>query len=68
MTGPIGFRGSKNNIPVIQFIDNIDDTSGIGVKIGAGGTVLIGGGESADTMHNSLIASGGDERLILSND
>ena len=68
MTGPIGFKGSKNNWPVIQFIDNTEDINGVGVKIGAGGTVIIGGGESADEIHNALIANGGAESLILSND
>lgn len=45
------------------------DTSGIGMAVGAGGTTLIGGGESAlYTLLSTLVSDAITERLILTSD
>lgn len=67
-TKAISYQGSKSTYPMIKWIDNTQDSSGNGIKIGGGGAVVIGGGESADAVASSVITSGGDERLLLCND
>lgn len=66
-TGGIEYKGSKATHNMIDFIDNTADVNGNGIAIGGGGATLIGGGEST-TQTLPLLSSGGDERLILSND
>lgn len=67
MTGNIAYKGSKATYGMIKFIDNVVDVNGNGIAIGGGGLTIVGGGESSDIV-KTIASSGGDERLILSND
>ena len=67
MTGNIAYKGSKATYGMIKFIDNVVDQNGNGIAIGGGGLTIVGGGESSDIV-KTIASSGGDERLILSND
>lgn len=67
MTGNISYKGSKATYEMIKFIDNVVDVNGNGIAIGGGGLTIVGGGESSDIV-KTIASSGGDERLILSND
>lgn len=63
----ISYKGTQATYQMIAFIDNVNDGNGNGIKIGGGGSTLIGGGESA-TQTATLLSSGGDEKMIVSND
>lgn len=63
----IEYQGAKAAYTMISFIDNTVDGYGNGIAIGGGGTTIIGGGESADTL-KATISNGGGENLILCND
>jgi hypothetical protein len=63
----ICYKGTKSGGRMISFIDNPSDTSGNGIAIGAGGTTIIGGGESASAMVGSL-SGGGGELMYIGND
>lgn len=49
-TRTISYTGTKSTGNMIQFLDNDTDTYGNGIKIGGGGVVVIGSGESAANM------------------
>lgn len=65
MTGNIGFKAGSNIFDVIRFITG--DNTGAGVAIGAGGTTIIGGGESAQTLQPAA-GGGATEQMIIAND
>lgn len=67
VTNAIQFAGTKGTYSMISFKDNTADANGNGIYIGGGGATIIGGGESANTMANSL-SSGGDEVCYIGND
>lgn len=67
LTGNISYKGSKATFEMIKFIDNTGDTNGNGIAIGGGGLTIVGGGKSSDIV-KTIAPSGGEERLILSND
>lgn len=63
MTGNIAFNSGSRNQDIIRFISG--DANGSGIAIGDGGTTIIGGGESAQTL---LPASGSEERMVIASD
>lgn len=67
MTGNISYGGTYSTNEMIAFINNVNDSTGNGIRIGGGGATLVGGGESANQTQ-TLLGTGGDEKLILSND
>ena len=44
------------------------DTNGSGIRIGAGGFTIIGGGESAETWRAGAAVAGQSERMVVAND
>ena len=64
LRGPIYYQGSLATTPMIQWINNTSDANGNGIKIGGGGAVIVGAGESA----SAITASAGDESLRLAAD
>ena len=66
----IYYVGSQNTYRMIRFVDNTGDIYGNGISIGGGGLVVIGAGESADTILSnlSLTASGGTETTYIGAD
>ena len=64
----ISFQGSQATYTMIKFLDNTGDTYGNGISIGGGGAVVIGAGESADSIINGAGVSGGTETLYLGSD
>lgn len=64
----ISFQGTKATYAMIKFLDNTDDTYGNGISIGGGGAVVIGAGESANTIVSGAGVSGGTETLYLGSD
>lgn len=68
MTGNISYTGTKSTYTMIKFIDNTSDAYGNGISIGGGGVVVVGSGESADTVCSDLGISGGDETTYISSD
>lgn len=67
MTGNISYKGSKNTIEMIKFVDNNTDIYGNGILIGGGGLTVIGGGESS-TIVQQHYTNGGEENTIIAND
>ena len=57
----IYYVGTKATNQMITFLDNTNDTYGNGIKIGGGGTVVVGAGESAA----NLSATAGTENAYL---
>jgi hypothetical protein len=60
----IYYVGTKSTNAMITFLDNTTDASGNGIKIGGGGAVVVGAGESAASL--SVTAS--SETLYLTSD
>lgn len=69
-TDGIYYAGTKATHRMIRFIDNASDTYGNGIGIGGGGLVVIGAGESSDTLLSnlSLTSSGGTETTYITSD
>lgn len=65
MTGNIAFNSGSRNADIIRFISG--DQNGSGIAIGDGGTTIIGGGESAQTLQPAA-GSGASEQMIIAND
>lgn len=65
MTGNIAFNSGSRNADIIRFISG--DQNGSGIAIGDGGTTIIGGGESAQTLQPAA-GSGATEQMIIAND
>ena len=63
MTGNIGFDSGVRNGDIIKFIAG--NASGSGIAIGDGGTTIIGGGNSAQTL---LPVSGEENKMIVAGD
>lgn len=61
-TRTISYTGTKSTGNMIQFLDNDTDTYGNGIKIGGGGVVVIGSGESAANM---TVTPGQEQTYIL---
>ena len=59
------FKGTKATTPMIQFLDNESNADGNGLKIGGGGVVVVGSGESAT---NLSVAAPDEETLYLLSD
>ena len=68
MTGAISYQGTKATYAMIKWLDNTGDTYGNGISIGGGGAVVIGAGESSDTIVSGAGVSGGTETLYLGSD
>lgn len=66
----IYYAGTKAIYRMIRFIDNTSDIYGNGISIGGGGLVVLGAGESADTILSnlSLTAAGGTETTYIGSD
>lgn len=65
----IYYVGSKSTNRMIQFLENTTDAYGNGIAIGAGGTTIIGGGESADTIvANVYNGANGAEVMVVASD
>lgn len=60
----IYYVGTNSTKQMITFLDNTSDTYGNGIKIGGGGTVVVGAGESAA----NLSVTAGTETLYLTSD
>ena len=68
-TGGIQYKGSKGHYQMIGFLDNTGDAYGDGIRIGGGGTVIVGAGESSTALvSNSIVTDFNDENLHLSAD
>lgn len=65
MTGNIAFKSGFRTGDIIRFISG--DQNGSGIAIGDGGTTIIGGGESAQTLQPAA-GSGATEQMIIAND
>lgn len=68
MTGPISYQGTQATYQMIKWLDNTGDTYGNGISIGGGGAVVIGSGESSDSIVNGAGVTGGTETLYLGSD
>ena len=68
MTGNISYQGTKATYQMIKWIDNTSDANGNGISIGGGGLVVIGAGESSDTITSNAGVSGGNEYMYLGSD
>ena len=65
----IYYVGSKSTNRMIRFLENTTDAYGNGIAIGAGGTTIIGGGESADTVvANKYNGANGAEVMVVASD
>lgn len=64
----IYYTGSVNTHQMIRFIDNTGDDSGNGISIGGGGLVVIGSGESNNTILTNVDAAGGSEKTYIASD
>lgn len=62
----ISCKGTNATYPIIKFKDNTSDQWGNGVVIGGGGLVVVGAGESSDTVAAQY--SAGAEELALASD
>lgn len=58
----IYYTGTKNTYEMITFLDNTADQYGNGIKIGGGGLVVIGAGESAGAIN---VAAGTEDAYLL---
>lgn len=65
MTGNIGYSSGTRTGGMIRFISG--DANGSGVAIGDGGSVVIGGGESA-SKYEPAAGGGATEQMIIAND
>ena len=65
MTGNIGYASGTRTGDMIRFISG--DANGSGVAIGDGGSVVIGGGESAQ-KYEPAAGGGATEQMIIAND
>lgn len=68
MTGSIKYHGSKKTLDMIKFIDNAENEYGNGISVGGGGVVVVGAGESANTVFTGAGAKGDTETLFLTSD
>ena len=68
MTGAIKYPGSKKTFDMIRFIDNTENEYGNGISVGGGGVVVVGAGESANTVFTGAGAKGDTETLFLTSD
>lgn len=68
MTGAIKYHGSKKTFDMIKFIDNAENEYGNGISVGGGGVVVVGAGESANTVFTGAGAKGDTETLFLTSD
>ena len=66
-TRGIYYVGTNSTTRMITFLDG-PDQYGNGIMIGAGGLVMVGAGESAETVKTNISPSAGDEFLCLSAD
>ena len=68
-SGGIKYAGAKGNYQMISFLSNPTDANGDGIRIGGGGTVIIGAGESSTAfVTNSIVTDYNDEVLHLASD
>lgn len=67
MTGAIKYHGSKKTFDMIKFIDNTENEYGNGISVG-GGVVVVGAGESVNTVFTGSGAKGDTETLFLTSD
>jgi hypothetical protein len=68
-SGGIKYKGAKGNYQMISFLSNSTDANGDGIRIGGGGTVIIGAGESSTAfISNSIVTDYNDEILHLAAD
>lgn len=67
MTGDIGYRGSVAATRAIHFLDNTQGADGNGISIGAGGALILGSGEAAELLEQTLTYAG-NEKLLLGAD
>lgn len=68
MTGAIKYHGSKKTFDMIKFIDNTENEYGNGISVGGGGVVVVGAGESVNTVFTGSGAKGDTETLFLTSD
>ena len=68
MAGNISYKGTKATTSMIKWVDNTSDANGNGISIGGGGLVVIGAGESSDTITSNAGVSGGNEYMYLGSD
>lgn len=68
MKGSIKYPGSKKTFDMIKFIDNTENEYGNGISVGGGGVVVVGAGESANTVFTGAGAKGDTETLFLTSD
>ena len=68
MTGAIKYQGSKETFDMIKFIDNAENTYGNGIIVGGCGVVVVGAGESPNTVFTGSGARGDTETLFLTSD
>lgn len=65
----IYYTGSKSTNRMIRFLENTTDAYGNGIAIGGGGTTIIGGGESADTIVSNVYSgANGAEVMVVASD
>lgn len=64
----IGLKNSQAEYPMITLKASTTEPYGHGVLIGGGGSVVIGAGESAGTVFNSVVPNPGDESVRISAD
>ena len=68
-SGEINYQGTKANYTLIKMLDNTNDNYGNGIRIGGGGLVMMGAGESASNLYSALSSpSGGSETMYLTSD
>ena len=68
MTGAIKYQGSKKTFDMISFINNPENEYGNGIRVGGGGVVVVGAGESTNTVFTGAGAKGDTETLFLTSD
>lgn len=68
MRGSIKYPGAKKTFDMIRFIDNTENEYGNGISVGGGGVVVVGAGESANTVFTGAGAKGDTETLFLTSD
>lgn len=64
----IYYQGSKALNLMIKMLDNAEDAYGNGIRIGAGGVVVVGAGESGDSLISAKSLAAGTETLFLTSD
>ena len=69
LTDGIYYKGTKATKQMIGFVDNTSDVNGNGITIGGDGLVMLGSGESVNTLKTNLsITAGGTEQTYISSD